>query len=105
MRFSGQIGIRREPIEVEPGRFIPVIDEITITGKVITQRARFSGASISQDTASVNQVVSFILPEALIDTFNSIVYVVWQRKKWSVSNVEYLRPRVNVTFGGLYNEP
>jgi len=48
--------------------------------------------------------LSIITPEDSIINFTEVVYIWWQGRKWSVRSIEYKRPRIELTLGGLYND-
>jgi hypothetical protein len=102
-RFTVIIGISEDPLEIKPGIFEPSIIEREFNGEIRNSRIRWSGGESLQDEVKVNHVVSIIGPETLMDDFSEAVYVIWQSRKWTVSNIQYIRPRINLTLGGQYN--
>lgn len=102
-RFSGHVGLRTDPVEVEPGIYDEGIEDRPITGDILLKPTRWSGGELSQDSVRANHEVSFIIPETTLSDFAEVVYVVWQNRKWSVTAIQYMRPRLKLTLGGLYN--
>jgi hypothetical protein len=101
-KFRGSIGIDRGSIETDPGIFEPSIEEVEVTGEIRTQTARWQGHE-QRDTVSARHVLSIVTPESSIINFTEVVYVVWQGQKWSVRAIQYKRPRVELSLGGVYN--
>lgn len=101
-RFRGPIGITRGHHETEDGIIRQYIDEVEVYGEI-----RNDGASWSQhgmnESVRAKHLLSVVTPEQSVIDFNAVVYVVWQGRKWSVTAIQYKRPRVELTLGGLYN--
>lgn len=103
-RFSGVIGIKQPRTEISPGIFSDPISESNVVGKIFNKKTVWKSGDSHQDLATANHLVVFKMEEQFNNTFNNIVYVIWQNTKWSVVNVIYKRPNVEVTLGGVYNE-
>ena len=100
-RFSGKIGISRGPQESVPGVYSEEIIEIEVSGEMRGLGARWSNMSSSE--TRLRHVLSIITPEESDVDINEVVYIWWKGRRWSVVNIEYKRPRVELTLGGLYN--
>ena len=101
MRFSGKIGIARGSEEISPGVYEEQFDEIEVTGTVRRDSARWS--SMKSREARARHILSIIPPESSTVDINEVVYIWWKNRRWSVVDIEYIHPRVNLTLGGLYN--
>lgn len=101
-RYRGSIGINRDPVETAPGIFTAVIDEVEVSGEIRSIGARWQNAEM-RDSVVARHVLSIVTPEDSIINFTEVVYIVWQGRKWSVVSIEYKRPRIELTLGGLYN--
>lgn len=101
-KFRGNIGLNRGPVESDPGIFSQNIEDVEVTGDMMSLGLRWQGAGM-QDTLKAKHILSIITPEEESVEFNEVVYVEWHSRKWSVVSIEYKRPRVNLTLGGLYN--
>jgi len=101
-RYHGVIGVKGAPVEVAPGIWESEIVEESVTGDILLKPSRWSGTELSQDKITANHILSLFASEST-DYYADIVYVVWQGQKWVVTNIEYLRPRVKLTLGGLYD--
>jgi len=101
-KFRGTIGIAREYEEVDVGVYSPTIEEVEITGEMRNQAARWP-AHKQGDSISAKHVLSIVTPESSVIDFTEVVYVIWQSQKWSVVSIQYKRPRIELTLGGIYN--
>lgn len=101
-KFRGKIGLNRGPVETSPGIFSQEIEDIEVVGDMMSLSLRWPGAGL-QDGLSARHVLSIITPEDESVDFNEVVYVEWNERKWNVVSIEYKRPRINLTLGGLYN--
>ena len=101
-KFRGSIGTNRGPEETSPGIFEPIIEEFEVTGEIRNIGARWPRHE-QGDSVSARHVLSIVTPESSIIDFTEVVYVIWQTRKWSVVSIEYKRPRVELSLGGLYN--
>jgi hypothetical protein len=101
-KFWGPIGIKRDQVETAPGIFEESIEEVEVAGEMRNLKARWQGHEM-RDTVSARHVLSIVTPEDSIIDFTEVAYVVWQGRKWSVVSIEYKRPRIELTLGGLYN--
>lgn len=101
-KFRGIIGIDRGPREISPGVYKQYIEEVTVTGEMRNDKLGWSPHNLG-DTVRAQHLLSIITPEESSIDFNSTVYIEWQGRKWSVQALQYKRPRVELTLGGLYN--
>ena len=101
-KFRGFIGINRGPVEVSPGIFKQVIEDVEVSGEIRQLNAKWSNAEM-RDTLSLRHVLSIVTPEDSLVDFTEVVYVVWQTRKWSVTAIQYKRPRIELSLGGFYN--
>ena len=101
-KFWGPIGINRGPVQTAPGILEVVIEELEVSGEMRQLQLRWPQARM-QEGLSANHVLSIVTPEDSDIDFTEVVYIVWQSRKWSVTSIQYKRPRVELTLGGLYN--
>lgn len=102
-RFSGMIGIKSDPVETSPGIFLPAIVERHVSGDILLKPIRWQQGESAQDEPKANHKLSIIASAVVLEDFSDIVYVMWQNRKWSVTNVSYLQPRIELTLGKVYN--
>jgi hypothetical protein len=101
-KFRGNIGLNRGPVESDPGIFSQVIEDVEVTGEMLNLGLGWQGVGM-QDSLSAKHILSIIIPEEESVEFNEVVYVEWHSRRWNVTSIEYKRPRINLTLGGLYN--
>ena len=101
-KFRGSIGINRGSNETDPGIFVPEIEELEVTGEIRLSGPRWPHAGM-REGLKARHVLSIVTPEDSIIDFTEVVYIWWQGRKWSVVTIEYKRPRIELTFGELYN--
>jgi hypothetical protein len=102
-KFSGKIGVRLEAKEVEPGIFEQEIRELKVVGSMDARPLRWSAGELNQDKVRANHVLSIVAPEETLPTLMNVVYVIWNNRKWTVSDIMYERPSLKMTLGGFYN--
>ncbi len=102
-RYNGKLGVRLPPVETEPGILTQDIVELDITGDIFLSKLRWQSGELLQDTVTANHTISCIVPEELESNFGGVVYATWQNQKWSVRTIEYNRPRIVMSLGGIYN--
>ena len=102
-RFWGNVGIRRGAVRRASGIIEEVIDEVPVTGEMRNSKNSWSQQTMN-DSLRAQHILSIIAPEDSEIDFNAVVYVVWHKRKWAVTSIQYLRPRVELSLGGLYND-
>ena len=102
-RYSGEVGIRDNPIETSPGVWEEVITSIPISGRIDRKPMRWSAGERSQENVKINHIISFISPETLFAKFSNAVYATYQGSKWTVVTIDYFEKRIRLGLGGLYN--
>lgn len=102
-RFRGIIGINRGFVESSPGVQSLQIEEKEISGEIRNLGAKWPNAGANSGI-TMRQVLSVIAPEQDMSEFTKVLYIVWHGRKWAVTAIEYIRPRVQLTLGGLYND-
>lgn len=101
-KFWGKIGFNRGDTEGEPGIFTSTIEEVEVSGKMRLEGARWQNHELG-GTIAAKHVLSIVTPEDSTIDFAEAVYICWQNQKWSIVAIKYLRPRIELTLGGLYN--
>ncbi len=101
-KFWGTIGINRGAIEGEPGILTPNIEEVQVAGNMRLEGARWRNHELG-DSVTARHVLSIVTLEDSTINFAEAVYISWQNQKWSVVAIKYIRPRIELTLGGLYN--
>lgn len=107
MKFHGTIGFWFNDAEVEPGRFLPHVEERPgYHGDVLRNNLRTQSVSDQQnDNLVINNRLSILSDLYLQQNWSSIRYVIWNGVRWKVTNVELNYPRIILEVGGIYNGP
>lgn len=103
MKFFGMVGFYQKSIEVKPGVFKPGIKELPYSGDVNWHNRHFQSTEYQNDDIKLNNQISILSDLYSQQNFASIRYVVWNKVKWAVTNVEVNYPRLTLTIGGVYN--
>lgn len=106
-RFSGKVGYGKSvetPADI--GVFVDEMTEYDYYGDVVrsNQNLQESQGKLNDDI-TVSNSISIVADEYAIDNFIFIKYVMWSGIRWRVSSVEFKRPRLILTLGGVYNGP
>ena len=101
-RFWGIIGLNRGFVETAPGVHTSNVEELEVSGEMRNLGARTPNANLREGVAA-RHVLSVITPDDGEIDFTEAVYIIWQGRKWATTAIEYKRPRVELTLGGLYN--
>lgn len=101
-RYRGTIGINRGLRETSPGIYVTDIYEMIVSGEMRTQQAGWSDHNINE-TVKARHIFSMVTPESTDIDLNEVVYIEWKGRKWTITSIQYKRPRVELTLGGLYN--
>jgi hypothetical protein len=101
-RFWGTIGLNKGFVETAPGVHAPNIVEVQVNGEMRNLGARVPNAN-QREGVSARHVLSIVDPDDSSVDFTEAVYVVWQNRKWAIVTIEYKRPRVELSLGGMYN--
>ena len=101
-RFLGPIGISRGPVQTAPGIFKKSIEEVDVKGEMRQMSLGWPQAGM-REGLSAKHVLSIVTPEDSDIDFTEVVYIVWHGRKWSVTSIQYKRPRIELGLGGLYN--
>jgi hypothetical protein len=101
-KFYGVIGYA-ETTETTPGVWTEVITERTYSGDVIKDTRRLQTGEGVNDNIVVDNRLSIIADPFAYQNFHAMRYIKWMGTSWKVTNVEVQRPRLLLTFGGVYN--
>jgi hypothetical protein len=90
-------------VEARPGVFVDEIKTYTYTGDVLRQSVSTDSGTNVNPTLKVTNRFSLVGDWSNYDNFAMMRYIEWMGAKWTITNVEYVRPRLIVSVGGLYN--
>lgn len=101
-KFYGEIGYG-ETVETAPGVWRHVITEKKYFGDVLRNARRLTeGESLHKDL-TISNSISVLADAYSYEHFHQILYAKWEGVAWAVSEVEVLRPRLNLRLGGVYH--
>lgn len=104
-KFAGKVGFTGPQTEVSPGVFEDNIVEKTYYGDVVRNNLKFNDSDRVLTGLSVDNSISILADAYASENVSAIRYVEWLGTRWTVSNVEVLRPRLILRLGGVYNGP
>lgn len=102
-RFYGVIGYA-DQVETKPGVWEDVITERNYRGDVtrISRKMQESMDKVNSDL-TISNMFSIVADAYAYEHFFKIRYIMWSGVRWTVSDVEVQRPRLNLRIGGEYN--
>jgi len=101
-KFYGEVGYTTTT-ETAPGVWTETIVTRNYSGDVIKNTSRWQAGANLNDDLGVNNLISIIADPFAYQNFSSMRYVNWMNVCWKITNVEVQRPRLILTFGGVYN--
>lgn len=102
MRYSGYIGFA-ESYEKDDGIWGERIVEYPYYGDVTRKRRSDSENGKVIDDLTMDNQFSVIADSYLYSSAGRMRYITYMGEKWKITRVEYQRPRVTITVGGVYN--
>lgn len=103
-RFCGNVGFAISNL-TQHSVYEDSIVEHQYYGDVLQLSSRFSSSDKVLDDLSLGNRISIVADAFANEHFHSIKYVVYMGARWEVTNVTVQRPRLILTFGGVYNGP
>lgn len=101
-RFSGSIGYLIEET-TRPGVTEQKMIYKSCKGDKISDGRRIESTDGVNVTISLSSRFSIIADPFLISNLGNIRAIQYLGCKWEVKSADYVKPRVNVTIGGVYN--
>ncbi len=101
-KFFGVVGYG-DTIETSPGVWEVDIEERKYYGDVISNSRRWEKSEYQNDNLNINNSVSILADPYAFEHAYAIRYVEMMGAKWKVTNIEFKRPRLILTLGGIYN--
>jgi hypothetical protein len=102
-RYSGVLGIRQDAIETSPGVWEAPILEVSVKGEIFRKSLRWSVGNSAQDKLQANQVIRVVIPQTVVDNLDKLIYATFEGRKWAIRGIEYERPNLEASLGGVYN--
>lgn len=106
-KFYGPVGYAepKEGTGEHEGVMEDVIAEHNYYGDVLRNTRKWESGSDIMSDLRINNQISIMADEYAYKHFSAIKYVEYMGTRWTVTNVEVLRPRLLLTIGGVYNGP
>lgn len=106
-RYFGRIGFLKKEVESEdrPSRYVPVMEERWYTGELWKNTSRQQAADKPVDDFGINNDISIVADAYALNNFSSMKYVEFMGTLWEVQSVTVERPRLRISFGGVYHGP
>lgn len=101
-KWHGKIGFCNT-VETEPGVWNGDITERNYYGDILSNFRKFQNSGGVNDNINIANKISILSDAFATQNFHSIAYAEFMGKKWKVSDVEILYPRLILTLGGVYN--
>lgn len=101
-KYCGRIGYAEDLIETSPGVWESKIIERTYFGDIPKNNQQLENSEINSDVVC-NNVISIVADAYAYEHISAMRYITWMKTKWVVSNVAVMRPRLNITLGGVYH--
>lgn len=89
--------------ETEPGIWEETITDREYYGDVISNRFKRQNSGDVNDDINISQIISIVADPFAYQHCSKIIYVEYMGRKWKVSDVEPIFPRLQLTIGGVYN--
>lgn len=103
-KFYGVIGYG-ETVETSPGVWVDQITERSYYGDVVKNTRRLKEGEGLNNDLSVGNSISVVADAYANNNFHNIRYIQWAGARWTVSEVEVMRPRLLMRLGEVYNGP
>lgn len=103
-KFYGIVGFF-ETDETVPGVYSEKIVKRKYYGDVLRNYRRLENGDHLNDNLNISNTISIMADPYAYSHFFAIRFIEWMGAKWEVTGVEVLRPRINLTVGGVYNGP
>lgn len=103
-KYYGKVGYGITE-KTAPGVCTETVVERSYYGDVLRNYRRLDGSEHLNDDLNVSNTISIVADAFAYEHFFAIRYIEWMGTKWKVTGVEVMRPRLNLTVGGVYNGP
>ena len=103
-RYSGVVRFTSGQRETSPGVWEEAYDEHAMTGNITRQSFNAQNGEVINTGVILSNTISVVGDTSSFENYSNIRYVVYMGKKWRVTSVEVVRPRIIIQLGTLYNE-
>lgn len=101
-RYAGVIGFS-DSVETSPGVWRKLVTEREYRGSLTRIGQSFNDESSVNGEVAPATTVSIVADTYAIEHYLEIKYVVWMKKKWTVTQATFLKPRLTLTLGDVFN--
>lgn len=101
-KYYGAVGYTTT-VETRPGIYEPTIIEREYTGDVIRHQRNWQAAESINDDIVLSNRISIVADDYAYENIGNMRYVTFLGKPWKVKSVDFERPRLVITLGGIYN--
>lgn len=101
-KYFGKIGFV-ETIETSPGVWEEQVIERFYRGDVTRNVRKWDNSSNLNDNISLGNSITIVADDYILNHCYAIRYVTWRGARWEVSTIDVQRPRLVLSFGGVYN--
>ena len=101
-KFYGSIGYA-ETIETAPGVWTDSITERTYSGDIVRNSKRWQSGENLNDDVTLSNEISIVADPFACQNFHTMKYIKWMGVSWKIVKIEFIRPRILITIGGVYN--
>jgi hypothetical protein len=103
MKFHGAVGYAAQE-QTSPGVWQDIITERSYYGDVDRAARRLEAPLLTLNSNVVlENSISIVADAFALNNFETMRYVTWNGKRWTVTSVEIQRPRLVLTIGELWN--
>lgn len=103
MKFSGMIGFIKTG-ETSPDVYTPTYTERHYMGDVLKNSVKWSNKNEVNDDILIQNRISILADRYMAENIGYMRYVVWNKVKWKITDIDITYPRMTLTLGGLWNE-
>ena len=101
-KFNGKVGFVQSS-ETAPGVWTDIATEREYYGDVIRQTKSWLAANQVNDNLTLGNRISLVGDDFANLNLATIKYIIWGGEYWKVTNIEFQRPRLVLSLGGIYN--
>lgn len=103
-KFSGTIGFSTQATH-ERGIWNEEIKEVSYRGDLLRVTSKWQqGEDVIPDTIMRNKI-SVVADDYMYANLGQMRYVKHRNSRWAIASIEEARPRIIITYGGVYNGP
>lgn len=102
-RFYGRVGYASQ-VQTRPGVWQETVEERTYKGDLVRTTTRWDSEKEVNNSPILGHKISIVGDSKALKDYSDIRYVLLNDVKWSVTRVDVIRPRIELTLGDKYND-